>query len=311
VHIRLAQTYADLERIVEVISADQPTTITAGQMSAWDADRTPGRIGGRWVAVEGGEIIGYGVAARAAQSAEGHFRIWVVVLPAHRCRGVGAALYRTALDFAASHGASRIASDVRDNSEQSRGFAERRGFVVDGHSYELGLDLATFDARPYLGLIDGLRSAGVAFGSLADLGDTDGARRRLHEVNRIVIADIPGSGGDWLSYEEFVNVICGADWFRADGQLVAMTGDRLIGLSALQLLPQRQEAYNLMTGVVREHRRRGIGLALKVLAGQYAHSHGARMLRTNNDSGNAPMLALNRRLGYQPLPGKYELRLDL
>ncbi|HEY7850574.1 MAG TPA: hypothetical protein VIC27_10950, partial [Ktedonobacterales bacterium] len=33
--------------------------------------------------------------------------------------------------------------------------------------------------------------------------------------------------------------------------------------------------------------------------------------RTNNDSQNAPMLAVNRKLGYQPQPGFYRMRAQL
>lgn len=65
-----------------------------------------------------------------------------------------------------------------------------------------------------------------------------------------------------------------------------------------------------MTGVARPYRGRKIGVALKVLAARYARDHGALCLRTTADSDNAAMLAINGRLGYQPQPGKYGLRLE-
>jgi hypothetical protein len=34
-------------------------------------------------------------------------------------------------------------------------------------------------------------------------------------------------------------------------------------------------------------------------------------MRTNNDSENAPMLAVNRKLGYRPEPGYARIWLDL
>ena len=42
-----------------------------------------------------------------------------------------------------------------------------------------------------------------------------------------------------------------------------------------------------------------------------AKAFGAATIRTNNDSENAPMLAINRKLGYKPLPGKYLLHKQL
>ena len=65
---------------------------------------------------------------------------------------------------------------------------------------------------------------------------------------------------------------------------------------------------NTMTGVRRAYRGRGIALVLKLLAIRYARSLGALFVRTHNDSGNAPMLAINRKLGYQPEPGIYGLK---
>ena len=79
----------------------------------------------------------------------------------------------------------------------------------------------------------------------------------------------------------------------------------------MRLHPQTHGAYNVHTGVLRPYRGRGLGLALKLAAISYAQAQGARYLRTNNDSLNAPVLALNQRLGYQSEPGKYSLRARL
>jgi hypothetical protein len=38
-----------------------------------------------------------------------------------------------------------------------------------------------------------------------------------------------------------------------------------------------------------------------------AKKEGLRFIRTHNDSNNAPMLAINRKLGYKPEPGYYKL----
>jgi GNAT superfamily N-acetyltransferase len=58
--------------------------------------------------------------------------------------------------------------------------------------------------------------------------------------------------------------------------------------------------------VLKEYRGRKIALALKLLATRYARSLGATFIRTNNDSKNEPILAINRKLGYKPEPGWYK-----
>jgi RimJ/RimL family protein N-acetyltransferase len=57
-----------------------------------------------------------------------------------------------------------------------------------------------------------------------------------------------------------------------------------------------------MTGVDREYRRRGLATGLKVLAIARAREMGYRSIRTFNDSTNAPMLAINRKLGFARKP---------
>jgi hypothetical protein len=65
--------------------------------------------------------------------------------------------------------------------------------------------------------------------------------------------------------------------------------------------------YNLMTGVMPEYRGRKIAQASKLVTIRFAREQGADTIATNNASNNAPMLAINRKLGYVPLPGVYRL----
>lgn len=61
--------------------------------------------------------------------------------------------------------------------------------------------------------------------------------------------------------------------------------------------PVREEAF----------RGRHLALALKLLSIAVAQRYHVDYLYTNNDSTNAPMLAINRRLGYHESPGIHML----
>jgi RimJ/RimL family protein N-acetyltransferase len=98
-----------------------------------------------------------------------------------------------------------------------------------------------------------------------------------------------------------------AHWFRADGQILAVDGERYVGLGAVGFEPDGITAFNAFTGVDKAYRGRGIAQALKILAAQYAQTNGARVIVTSNDSENAPMLAVNDKLGYVRQPGPYWL----
>jgi predicted GNAT superfamily acetyltransferase len=98
-----------------------------------------------------------------------------------------------------------------------------------------------------------------------------------------------------------------SSWFRPAGQILAADGDQFVGLSAVGYFEQSNSCYNLMTGVLASHRGRKIAQALKLRSIQFAKAIGAAYIRTNNDSENAAMLAINRKLGYVPKPGIYRL----
>lgn len=61
----------------------------------------------------------------------------------------------------------------------------------------------------------------------------------------------------------------------------------------------------MVTGVDRAHRGHRVAQALKLHAIRCARRYGAVYIRTHNDGENAPILAINRNLGYQPRPGLY------
>ncbi|MEW5870961.1 MAG: GNAT family N-acetyltransferase [Chloroflexota bacterium] len=311
-HIRPIQIPADLPAVVALHNAFEPDSTTPEQFQHWHDHMPPGRICRRMVAASSGDpgapVAGYSVVTHEPWFSEGHFYVWVAVEAAWQRQGIGAALYADALDFLREQESTNLKTQVRDDSPASLHFAQERGFAVDHHLFESTLDLTGFDESRFQEDLLACEDAGLRIFSLADVGDTRDARRRLHALNYETVLDIPGQDGAWMSFEEFEQRVCSADWFNPQGQLLAALGETWVGLSAVQLLPQSQAAYNLITGVLSAYRGRKIAQALKLAAIRYARRNGARCLRTHNDSLNAPMLAVNRKLGYVPQPGQYVLR---
>jgi len=66
-----------------------------------------------------------------------------------------------------------------------------------------------------------------------------------------------------------------------------------------------------MTGMLREYRRRGVAMALKVLTIEYAQRCGFTQISTWVESTNTGMLAINERLGFTRRPGMVVYRQDL
>ena len=308
-HLRPARPSSDEAGIASVVNAFEQNPVSEDTVHEWLTHTVPGRISYRQVAVTHDDVVvGYAVSVHETWDPEGQFYAWVGVAPAWRGRGIGSALYTDVVQFLNQHDADTITSEVRDDCAISLAFAGRREFEKDRHLFQSSLDLETFDESPYLGTLAGVAEAGIRVHSLADFGDTPDARKKLYEVNAITDRDVPGWIGPGLSFEEFNEWVYEAGWYRPEGQLLAADGDRWIGISAIRLYPESQQAFNVHTGVIREYRRRHIALALKLAAVRYARNQGARSLSTHNDSTNGPMLALNRKLGYVPEPGLYTLR---
>ena len=310
--VRPASPETDFPGITAVVNAFESESITVEIVQNWFTQTAPGRIEHRRVAVNAqDQVVGYSVSVHETWSPLGQFYVWVGVLPAWRRQGHGTALYADILSFLQTQGATDLTSEVLDSVPADIAFAQARGFVTDRHMFESTLDLAGFDSVPYRSVIPDLEAVGFRFFSLADCPNTAEYRRQAYAVNRATAEDIPGWEGSAPSFEDFEKWVYGAEWYRPDGQILVAEGENWVGISAVRLHQQTKAAYNVHTGVLRPYRGRRLGLALKLATIQYARAQCARYMRTNNDSLNAPILALNNRLGYRPEPGRYTLRKRL
>ena len=160
----------------------------------------------------------------------------------------------------------------------------------------LRLDLSGFDEAPFLYAVERCKREGIRFTTMAELGDSDEHRLALYELNKTCSKDIPARG-EFFTFDEFAKRRFGASYDPA-GVILALDGGLWIGLSATADFSSRGLAFNEMTGVLRSHRRRGIAVALKVLAIRYARRLGVDQVHTIHDFENTAAIELNLGLGY-------------
>jgi GNAT superfamily N-acetyltransferase len=259
------------------------------------------------IAAEGnGHLVGAGLLSQMASDGAGRYRLQVDVHPDYRRRGIGSALYRDALDQVGGRGLSSLYAYVFDNPPDGLAFARKNGFAVTRQAIHSRLDPATFDERPFVNHLSRNEADGIGFTTLADLGDTLENRRLLYELNKRCSADIPGRG-PFFSFEEYCRWRFESHAYTPSGVILALDGDSWIGLSAATHHQHEGFVFNEMTGVVREYRRRGLAIALKLLVVRFARSVGVEWVRTFNDAENKAMMGVNRRLGYRPFLISYSM----
>ena len=296
--------YAGLVTVGNLVYHEYPDTIDDWKHG--DAHRPAHLKHRRWVALHEGQIVGY---ASHDQSEGMHhpqlFHFEAVVHPELQGHGIGQALYTTVLEAIAPFDPLRVRSRARIDMERAVRFLEARGFVEDMRDWESRLDVTAFDPAPYAGHEDQVVASGISISTAAQLMASDpDHRRKLYELDLELSRDVPApERRNDFSYETYEHFVFQSQNFLPDGFFVALDGERYVGMSNLwKSQADPSELYTGLTGVSRSHRRRGIALALKLRAIDYARRNGVRRLKTWNESNNRAMLSINEALGFVKQP---------
>lgn len=237
----------------------------------------------RAVATVDDEVVG--VARFRAYPDEDHASFQVLVDPAHRRHGVGTALLRELEQHLAASGRTTVNTVVEDD-HGSRIVSARWGFSITRQ-----LRMAVVDPRAVPEPAP--PPAGVTVVPVAEVGP-----RPVWEAHQQVAGDdpsgltLPTPYDDWLA-GEWEDPRIRPDLGRAvlvDGELAAYS---MLGTAG-------DRAWSAMTGTLPAHRGRGLALLAKQHVLRAAAAAGITRATTGNDDANVPMLAVNRRLGYQP-----------
>jgi GNAT superfamily N-acetyltransferase len=305
--LRLLDPAVDYPSLTELLNQIETEPVTVEVLRARDRITAEDLRWRHVIVDEVNQIIGSSLILGRQVGSTDHFYLWVAVDPIWRNQGIGATLYDHALDFVLVRRARILTSSVYEEHPEGLRFAQKRSFIVDRHIFISTLDLHTFDERHFAGLVESIEDSGIRLFSLADAGDTPEMRRQLYEVHRITAQDVPNFDDDFASYEGYCQAVFEAPGFRPEGQILAAFGHEIVGIALLKYYKHTNSIYNMMTGVLPSYRGRKIAQALKLQSILYARMMRADYLYTGNDSENGPMLAINRKLGYQPQPGVFQL----
>ena len=277
----------DAEACVALLREVMPDAI--GNVETWLHRRrtTPARSRLLSLVAEAdGEVVARGEAGVNWFLDDSYGFITVAVTAAHRRRGIGGAIYDRLAEHAHEVGVTRVQSLFHETDEGTR-FASTRGFREIRAETPSAVDPRAVD----LPLRDDVE--------LVALGELD--PHDVHRVDEELTRDVPYIEPiEQLPYDDWLNFVWHNPTFAPDGSFAAFVDGELASLSMLFADRDSGRGLNGFTGTRRAYRGRGLALAVKIASLRWAAANGITIVFTTNDETNAPMLAVNRKLGYRP-----------
>jgi RimJ/RimL family protein N-acetyltransferase len=252
----------------------------------------------RLVAEVEGEVVGRGQAGlnahtTAVRAAYGG----VIVDSAHRRHGIGGALLERLERHLGELGAATWTTMIFENDD-GVAFARRRGFRDERSAVASAVDPRTVEL-PLPSEVEVVPASEVGPEIVFEI-DSAGA----------VDEPLPNPPAP-MPFAEWRAEFWDEPSFTRDGSFVAIVDGTPAAIALLYVAPELGRAVNAFTATIPQFRGRGFALAAKIATMRWAAANGIARVSTANDDTNAPMLAINARLGYEPLGRLLTMRRDL
>jgi len=300
----------DFPRIVEIVNQTETEPLSLEEFTRWAdlSERTPPCL--RMVAENAdGITVGYSLVRYAPWLLNGVAFGRVYVDREFTGTGIGKVLLDSTEKQAQDWGYRQLQTIVREGHSDILAWVQRQGYTLIHHFFNSELELTTFNPEHFRSLVERAVERGYRFLSMADLPDLVAAKRLWWEVDMICSLDEPDKGDDFepVPYDTYAPGVFDTAAFDPQGCYFAFKGDDVAAISGLGFPPERDQAWTQMTGVLPAYRAQGLATATKLLTLDYAIARGYRRVGTGNHSKNVPIVAINKKLGYQSLPGTFAL----
>ena len=242
-----------------------------------------------WCVEDGTELIGWAIAALMVETLEpGVGWIGVSVHPERRGVGLGSALLAAAELHAREIGVRRTLSYSRGDAG-SASFARSKGFEQTSSAEILVCDPRAVEPP--------VAPEGVELRPFRAFADDPSP---IFHVDTTSMLDEPGDARfDALTYDYWLDRFLGNPLLDHDASTVVLVDGAPATITMLMLDRSSGRGQNNGTGTLPAFRGRGLATLAKRASLVRAAELGCTAVYTGNNAENAPMLAINRKLGYR------------
>jgi GNAT superfamily N-acetyltransferase len=275
---------------------------TTASLKEEDDERNPDYRYNRWIAVENGQVIGLGYHNQSNWfSGPQNFTMWIGVLPERRRQGIGTALYQTIINGLEPYDPLGLRSFTPSDRPQSIAFLTSLGFNEIIRDIQSELDVQAFNFTRFKIHRHAYMDDGITIKTVPELASDPDRNQKLYDLDWDLSMAVPGdlaAGMGRRGLDQYVQYAITGNNVPPDAFFVAVRGGEYIGMSHLLISEKGVSFYQGLTGVRPEFQHQGLGLALKLKAIAYAKQNGYKIIRSENDARNIPMLKLNEKLGF-------------
>ncbi|MBB1257781.1 GNAT family N-acetyltransferase [Streptomyces alkaliterrae] len=294
---------ADIDDVVELLTAASAYD-NRPQLRRMLAASTDGYTSRVWVAEREGVVVG-AAALTEMPSLPGSVSVRIAVRETERGQGLGTALAdEVVAAVGARSGLSVVTCALRDDLSRGRHFAERYGLAVTNHNIGWSIDLRQSEEELQKHLARHTGRAAVRL-RRADL-ETESALVVAVASRCVIGFPVPFGTGRNVDMRSALNALPrGATVFLAESDEEA--GGLPRGLAVMAPGADGSVWHTVFTGVDPDHRRRGVGGALKAAVLTEVKRAGAQVVTALSDEANEPITRLNRAIGMERTVGYWSL----
>jgi GNAT superfamily N-acetyltransferase len=249
------------------------------------------------------QVVAFGdILERVERYRPGKLHVEIEVDPRFRKTDVWDRLLERLEGVARQRNASALTARGCSRDRFGKPRLDQAGFKEMSRDIESRLDLRRLSRRGIEASIAGISNEGISYSTL---GKEKSSNRNfaadLYTMENKGGHDVPATDR-WrrMTLAEYIDLVHRSPANVEDAWQVAKQGDRYVGESFL--LKGGNYPKFIGTGftcVVPGFRGRGIAESLKLRALLWAKKHGVDIVKTWNDATNAPILKLNRKLGFR------------